>query len=176
METFDKIKVLVRNNLLSYDISSFDVRVGLLAFGETVVDYLKPDDVSTKRLVLDLLQKMSTVGGSRNIDLLLKAVNDAVTGTNRNTLLILITTGNNPLHGQSNLKELASKALRNGVQILTIGIGPNIDRKELELISTGGTDGVIVVNSADMLPNILGDVENKIGLTAGNMCLRLFHI
>lgn len=173
-DQFKSIKDIVYNSLSTYDISNPTVRLNLLSFGNKVQEHLKFDNRITDLLLKDKLKAVNRLGGARSISSVLKHIKDTYPkGGSQKKLLLLVITGNtNPADKQYLATEIQNLK-RLGFKTAVIAVGQNIKDKELKLLSTGdendSSGDVLVVGSGNMLPTILGDIEEIIGRYTGTV-------
>lgn len=141
-EDFLAVKALVRKIVSGFSYNATGPRAGLVSFSDRAfldvpfIDYKNPSTFITS------VDKLSQVGRTRQIGEGIKvAFNDLFgerTGARRNTprLLVLITTGTQTKDERSLLPAFAAESFHElNQKILAVGIGPNVDKEELLLIT-----------------------------------------
>ena len=163
-DTFQNMKDLVKASLNSLDISGKTHNIKLYSFGSTSNVASESNQGMTLSNVEDMINNMERVGGDRRLDMLLRSISKPV------NVLIILTTGNNVLSGQENIKSLSDQLSKDGVEVLVINIGSVTKTNLLKLIAKESSN-LLFVNSGLSLPYVLGDVEKFVGRNSGKILI-----
>ena len=140
---WQKIKSFMAGILDAFRISKSDTRVGILTFSSVpyletrLSDNLKKNDIS---LLVKNMQQL--LGKQRRIDKALRMANAEFFSPKSRGFrpdigkAFVVVTGGNPTQGAESLVSAVQPLTQNGVSVVAVGVGPDVD--EVELTSMGG--------------------------------------
>lgn len=167
---FRKIKLFIKNALLSYKISENDAKIGIVGIGDKPRSYLKLFDGKNMDSVLYAIRNLKNMGGSRDLTEVLRYVNtDIFTAAqkrvNGKQNLVVISTGGDESGNEAGMLEQVKQLTNRGVKIISVLIGRKLGNAE----KLSQKQNIIYVNGGlRVLPRYLGTLESQIGIGQGN--------
>lgn len=139
-----------------YDIDTDKVRVALVTYGALSKMTFDLQDYSSKELLKDAFLKAEYLGQGTETAQALDMVRSSVLPTGRESriakVVVLITAG----VSQDGAPEVARQLKDTGVEIYTVGIGPEVDRRQLEAIASQPVEEHVFVSAFEDAPAIAG--------------------
>lgn len=143
-QTYENMKSVVKHIVNSYGLVS--IRYGVILFGESATTYIPfsrtfPDEMALLSS-LDLPQRL------RGEPDLQKALEEAKTMFDQATprpgarKVLAVIVDNDSSNNKSEIKEAAKVLKDDDIQVIPVGVGPNVDDEELEIM-TGNKKNVI---------------------------------
>ena len=167
---FGKMKKLVKASLRSYNISVPETNVALMQFGSDAEIKLRLTQGTNLDTVEKSVNDLARVGGPRRMNKALRVIRrDIFNGLKRNNVqrvVVLFTTGKNSGDGTGELPRVARDLRSQGVEVIVIVVGKEIDPKEIESI-TGKKGNDIIVGDVNKLPKVIGILEAKVREAGG---------
>ena len=167
---FGKMKKLVKASLRSYNISVPETNVALMQFGSDAEIKLRLNQGTNLDTVEKSVNDLARVGGPRRMNKALRVIRrDIFNGLKRNNVqrvVVLFTTGKNSGDGTGELPRVARDLRSQGVEVIVIVVGKEIDPKEIESI-TGKKGNDIIVGDVNKLPKVIGILEAKVREAGG---------
>lgn len=173
------MKDFVQTSLKSFVISQLETHVGIIQYGDKADIMIKPKDGITFSKLDDVTRKLSRIGGARRMNKALRLVNSEIYGQpgetrpNAKKVLILLTTGKNSGDGSGELPRVARQLRDQGVQIVVVAIGKDVDSSEVDTI-TGKKGGSVAVEDPNNLQEAVGQLEEKLNDVEGEITLQIF--
>lgn len=159
------MKTIIKETLKSYDVSLQATRVGIVLYGENaeVVSYLKDSKDSVS--LLNALDSLEYPGDGSNVNKALITTNTdlfttksgARVGVGKVILLFV------DKKSDEDPAAVAQSFTRNGIKIITIGVGSDIDKDELKRITSDYRKVIVVEPPVDKgkLKEITKDISSK---------------
>jgi len=166
-KSINKVEIQKERDAIELILEYIDVgkdasRVGLIKYHrEAEIEFGLDEYTSNKQLEgLKLLTRGNIKGGTRT-DLAMNLMMDtfaADTKTGRKRACILLTDG----RATAPLKDMINKLETTDIKTIAVGIGGDVDEKELRSIATGdGNENVYTVNTFEQLNAIAGVVVSE---------------
>lgn len=150
-----------------YDIERDRVRVALVTYGALSKMTFDLQDYSDKHLLKSAFLKAEFPGTGTETEQALDMVREAVLPTGREgniaKVVILITAG--IWHDKA--EEAAQHLKDSGVEIYVVGIGPEVNRRELEAVASDPKDSHVFVTAFEDAPSVAGPLSYT--LSKGNL-------
>merc|ERR1711962_569730 len=143
---FEQIKEFTRNLVDGFDIGVKDTHVGVLTFSEIGEVQIGLTDAFDKQTLFNKIDNLKYAGYRTNTNNALEVVSRDMFSLSGGTrqgvtkVLILLTDGKCTLCGNKGVKDSAMKLKNEGVTVFTIGVTDDINREELEEISSDPSD------------------------------------
>lgn len=172
---FDRMKAFIKGSLNTYNISSKDVRIGLMVYGKDASSRLAFTDGTSKYIVEQAVDELDRVGGMRKMTNALKfADKQMFSVTDRpeaGRLLVLMTNGKNDEIDKDDLKKAVSSLRGNKINVLVIAVGDDVDKNELSRIADDQKKLIHLSKDQD-IASAVPPVLDEISKAAGTYC---FH-
>ena len=145
-----------------YDIDRDRIRVALVTFGALSKMTFDLQDYSVKEELKSAFEKAEYPGLGTEMAQALAMVQDSVLATGRNAdvakVVVVITAG--IWHDKSD--EAAQRLKDDGIEIYAVGVGPDVNRRELEAIASEPTDSHVFMSAFEDAPSLAGPLSNAI--------------
>ena len=164
-QNFETMKKIIKEMLKAYTVSLEYTRVGLVLYGTTanVVSYLK--DSTDLDTILDVLNGLEYLGDGTDLkNALLKSNSELFVPANGarfgiEKVLVLLTDKKSDVDPVSTAKSI----VRDGVNVVCIGVGSEVDKNEIDQINDGRLSNSVVDSVIDNgLLEQLSEVLNKV--------------
>ena len=156
----------------SYDFNN--ITVTLISYGSSVKLLPRVDSIEQIQLMLKNLPQMN---GQQDLINVLRFINRKVYTYEPNAkdkrLVILITTSSLKSELKNKVLPIVRHLTRKNVDIVTLGIGSDIEKKSFIPIS-GTEDRVVAVDEIDKLPDSLGMLERTVGKVLSKLLFLIF--
>ena len=150
---------LADNIAEKYDIDRDKVRVALVTYGALSKMTFDLQDYSNKELLKNAFLKAEYPGAGTETAQALDMVKSSVLPTGREghvaKVVVLITAG----VSQDKAPEIAQQLKDIGVEIYTVGIGPEVDRRQLEAIASDPKEDHVFVTAFEDAPSVAGPLS-----------------
>ena len=171
---FRRMKKLVKATLGSFKISPSDSRGAIVGFGSQPQLANNLYEGTDARTIESAVDRLTRIGGVKEMSRALRMIRIDIFGnplnkaSNSKRVVILLTTGMSISDSAGELERSALELRSQGVEVIPVVIGKEIDQKKLDAI-TGKSSHPVYINDAKNLPLSLGPLEVKIR-EAGSMC------
>ena len=169
---FNKMRDFIQLSLQSYVISEPETHVGIIQYGDRAEIMIKPKDGISVAALVSTIQKLSRIGGARRMNKALRLVNSEIYSNPRESrsdakrILVLLTTGKNSGDGSGELPRVARELRSEGVEIIPVVIGKDVDPTEIDAMS-GEKGSSVSVEDANKLNEVIGQLEEKVNDAEG---------
>ena len=166
-DTINKMKSFLVQLSKVYNVSKDGARISLLTYGENPQIHLKLDQGTTIAALQQVLSSIEGGRGRRHLEKALKSARDTIVGLKDGArkesakVVIVLTAGRNVPSGLRDLQLVSEDFRRLRVDVVVIGIGPNIDPTEMRQIASG-PDKVVDVVSPDRLVDATAPVSGTV--------------
>ena len=169
---FGKMKKLIKALLKSYNISAPQTNVALVQFGGDTEIKLSLNQGTNLGTVEKSVNELARVGGPRRMNKALRVIRrdifDSLKRNDAQRVVVLFTTGKNSGDGTGELPSGSRDLRSQGVEVIVVVIGKEIDLKEIESI-TGKKGNSISVGDVNKLPEAIGVLEAKVREIGGGL-------
>ena len=171
---FRRMKKLVKATLGSFKISPSDSSGAIVGFGSQPQLATNLYEGTDARKIESTVDRLTRIGGVKEMSRALRMIRTDIFGnplnkaSNSKRVVILLTTGKSISDSAGELERSALELRSQGVEVIPVVIGKEIDQKKLDAI-TGKSSHPVYINDAKNLPLSLGPLEVKIR-EAGSMC------
>ena len=156
-DDFRNIKSLVKRIANGFAVNATGPRAGLTSFSTNAELRIPFSDYLTPRKFQSDVDKLSQSGNSRRLDVGISAAYDELfsikSGARDNVphVLLLITSGRQSKVLGSHDPRFAAESFHEvGKKIIAVGVGPDVDKKELVSITKDEASVFLVEKSADL--------------------------
>ena len=176
---FRRMKKLVKATLGSFKISPSESRGAIVGFGYQPQLANNLYEGTDARKIESTIDRLTRIGGTKEMNRVLRMIRTDIFGnplnkaSNSKRVVILLTTGKSISDSAGELERSALELRSQGVEVIPVVIGKEIDEKKLDAI-TGKSSNPVYVNDGKNLPLSLGPLEVKIR-EAGSMCYISVH-
>ena len=176
---FRRMKKLVKATLGSFKFSPSDSRGAIVGFGSQPQLATNLYEGTDARTIESTIDRLTRIGGNKEMNRVLRMIRTDIFAnplnkvSNSKRVVILLTTGKSISDSAGELERSALELRSQGVEVIPVVIGKEIDEKKLDAI-TGKSSNPVYVNDAQNLPLSLGPLEVKIR-EAGSMCCISVH-
>ena len=153
-QILDKMKDLVLQQAHSYNVSNGGVQLSVVSYSDTATTDLPINRGTDLNAVKRALDQIKPSDRERHIERALRTVReniiykrDGIRDTANKVLVLLLAGRNTPSALQELIRE--AKSLNTaGIDLAIVGIGPNVNEDEVEVVATN-PENVVLVKSAD---------------------------
>ena len=149
-QTYENMKNVVKHIVNTYGLVS--IRYGLILFGDSVRTYIPFSQTFPDKMTLSsFLDSSPRLRGEADLRKALeeaKSLFDQATPRPGARKVLAVIMENESVNNSSEIKEAAKVLKDDDIQIIPVGVGPNVDDEELEIM-TGNKKNVIKTDKDD---------------------------
>ncbi len=168
---FDQMKNFIDASLQSYQISKSRDHVGIISYGNNARTSLPLSSGTDKGNIRRAIPAITRVDGKRRISTAIEHARVAAFGQSTrkdvSKILALFVAGKNDVIDAASLPVYAALLRSEGIQLMIIEVGEHAQKRRLTKI-LDSADNYIQATSAALLPEVYGNLEQRIAKTSGS--------
>lgn len=163
---FDKQLDFVKNFTKQFQIGPSNVQIGIGTFGTSFTERIKLNQYSNQQSLLSAISNIPYLGGSTHTDLALKyarsqAFSSSNGGRSGALKIVVVMTDGQSTSPTETATEANLLHKVGGVKVIAVGVGLNVDKRELDKI---GSDSNHVFTVANF--NSLNSIKSEVTYAA----------